>query len=152
MRTRLVAALLSFSVATVALGASEPDSTRSEYLVTTSAGFLLEPGGGAHYGLSFSVVKPQGSRIYVIAEFENPEEASKPFATEIVLQADARTFRVQSPGIRVIQNNRRYGVTLKLYSDAACKNQLGTHHQEVLFSVPRRMKSAIAGQAALEIH
>jgi len=151
MLVRKIALLLSVLVATLAQGASPPGSSKSEYLVTTAAGFLFEPGGGAYYALSFDLLKSPRGTLYVIVDFENPEDSAKPMTTEVVVQPGKSSFQTRSPSVRAITNNRRYGVSLKLYADAACTQLVGTHHQEVLYSVPKQMRSQVAEQFGLTV-
>jgi len=143
--------MLSVLVAVLAHGASPPDPGKSEYLVSTAAGFLFDPGAGTHYALSFDVVKSPPGTLYVIVEFESPVEAGKPMTTEVVVQPGKRSFQTRSPSVHEIKNNRRYGVNLKLYADAACTRLIGTHHQDVLFSVPRQMKSQLTEQFGVTV-
>jgi hypothetical protein len=143
--------LSSALVATLAYGAAPPEPGKSEYLVSTAAGFLFDPGAGTHYALSFDVLKSLPGTLYVIVEFERPGESGKPMITEVVVQPEKRSFQTRSPPIHEIKNNRRYGVNLKLYSDAACTQLIGTHHQDVLFSVPRQMKSLLTEQFSVTI-
>jgi hypothetical protein len=148
---RNIAMLLSALMATVAHGASTPEPTRSEYLVTTAAGFLFDPDGGTHYALSFDILKTPASTLYVIVEFESTVDSGRPMVTEVVVQPGKQNFQTRSPSVHEIRNNRRYGVNLKLYSDAACTQLIGTHHQDVLFSVPRQMKPQVAEQFGVTI-
>jgi hypothetical protein len=143
--------LLTAFMATLAYGASPPEPGRSEYLVSTAAGFLFDPGGGAYYALSFDTLKSPAGTLYVIVEFESPVESGRPMVTEVVVQPGKRSFQTRSPPVHEIRNNKRYGVNLRLYSDAACTQLIGTHHQDVLFSVPRKMKSQLAEQFSVAI-
>ncbi len=148
---RQITLLFSLLLATLAHGTSTPDPIKSEYLVSTSAGFMFDPDGGAYYALSFDVLKSLPGTLYVIVEFENPVDAAKPMTTEIQVQHGKSSFQTRSPSVHEIKNKQRYRVNLKLYADAACTQLVGTHHQDVLFDIPRQMKSQLAAQFGVTI-
>jgi hypothetical protein len=141
----------SFLAPVAALAISQPDPTKSEYLLSTGAGFGLEMGSGAYYGMIFAVHKPLPGTVYVIAVFDNPEVPGSPLHAEIVVQADANEIKLRSPVVHVIRNNTRYNVLLTLYTDSDHKNLLTKHSQEVLFSVPKQLVSQLAAQYALSV-
>lgn len=145
----VLAATIFAPVAAIAI--SQPSPTKSEYLISTGAGFGLEMGSGAYYGMIFAVQKPLPGTVYVIAVFDNPEAPGSPLHTEVVVQADAKEIKLQSPVIHVIRNNTRYKVLLTLFTDSDHKNLLTKHSQEVLFSVPRQLVPQLAGQYALNV-
>jgi len=72
-------------------------------------------------------------------------------ATEVVVQAGKRNLRTPSPSGREIESDTRYGVRLRLYFDAACTQLIGTHHPDVLCSVPRPMKPRVTEQSGVAI-
>ena len=145
---RFIFAVLAatFLAPVAAIAISQPSPAKSEYLLSTGAGFGLEMGIGAYYGMIFAVHKSLPGTVYVIAAFDNPEAPESPLHAEIVVQADADEIKLRSPVIHVIRNNTRYKVLLTLYTDSDHKNLLTKHSQEVLFSVSKQFVSQLAGQ------
>ena len=136
MRSGLAVLLLTLLPSAAVYSASPPRPAKSEYLITTGAGFLLEKERGAYYGMNFSIRKPLPGAVYLVALFDNPEVPDTPLRTELVVPADATEIQFQSPGVHQIGNNKRYEVRLTLYLDADRTKVLGTHRQDVLFSMP----------------
>jgi hypothetical protein len=129
----LMAILLS-----VANGCSvgQPRPNRSEFVLSTGAGFLMTPDRGVTYGMAFELRRLMDRPVYVVAEFENPEQGSPPLRTDMMVEAGKLEFLVKSPRLIVLKNNTRYSVSLNLYWDEAHRQQFAKHRQEVLFSVP----------------
>jgi hypothetical protein len=139
------------SLAAIAEAASTPDPTRSEYLVSKQAGFEMQEGEGAYYSLTVDLVKSVAGTLYVIARFDNPEDATKPLSTEVIVQAGSRTFHVRSQPLTALKNKKRYKIALQLYSDAACTQLIGSHVQEVVINVDRNMKALIADKFGVKV-
>jgi hypothetical protein len=120
-----------------------PRSNRSEFVISTGAGFLLTPDLGARYGMNFELRRIMDKPVYVVAEFENPEKGFPPLRSESVVEPGTLEFLVQSPRLTVLSNDARYSVRLTLYWDAAHTRLLGRHRQEVLFSLPQDQVSRV---------
>lgn len=113
-----------------------PRPNRSEFVISTGAGFLMTPDRGVMYGMNFELRRIMDKPVYVVAEFENPEQGSPPLRTEVTVEAGTLEFLVQSRRLTVLKNYTRYSVSLALYWDEAHRHAFGRHRQEVLFSVP----------------
>ena len=150
---RHVLAIVAISVLAVAptYAVSPPKPTKSEYLVTTSAGFAMSRGEGLRYAMNFEMQKANTEPLYVIAVFEIPEVATKPLRVELVVEAGTNAFTVQSPPIRVITNDTNYEASLELYADADHTRLLETHKQQLLFSVPPASEASIEEQVGIQI-
>jgi hypothetical protein len=114
---------------------------RSKYVITTSGGFLMTPEGGVVYAMGFELRQFINDPVYVVAQFENPENASSPLRTEIRVESRTLGFAVQSPRLRVLTHEKQYSIELAIYKDAAHTQLLGRHHQEIVFNVPPQLES-----------
>ena len=150
---RHVLAIVAVSVMAVAptYAVSPPKSTKSEYLVTTSAGFVMSRGEGLRYTMNYELQKASTEPLYVIALFEIPEVATSPLRVELVVEAGTNEFTVQSPPIRVITHDTKYEASLELYADADHTQLLATHKQQLLFSVPPASEASMEEQAGIQI-
>ncbi len=129
---------LSITLLSVVAGCSvgQPSPNRSEFVLSTGAGFLMTPEGGVTYGMAFELRRMLDRPVYVVAEFENPEHGSSPLRAELIVDTGKLEFLVKSPRLAVLKNNTRYAVSLTLYWDEAHRQEFAKHRQEVLFSVP----------------
>ena len=150
---RHVLAIVAVYVLAVApaYAASPPRPTKSEYLVTTSAGFAMSRGEGLRYTMNYELQKASTEPLYVIALFEIPEVATSPLRVELVVEAGTNEFTVQSPPIRVITHDTKYEASLELYADADHTQLLETHKQQLLFSVPPASEASMEEQAGIQI-
>lgn len=147
----LIALVVLLAVSTAALAASQPNPTRSEYLVSTGAGFMLSKEEGVSYGMDYDVIKPLPGQIFCVAIFESTDGKGAPLTKDLVVTAGAKAIQLQSPGSRVIKNNRRYLVKLMLYLDAEHTKLLSEHDQQVLFEYPRSMAKELSSQFGVEV-
>jgi hypothetical protein len=135
-----------------ASAASQPGPNKTEYLVSTSAGFMLTGENGVAYGMSFHVRKPLPGPVYCVALFDNPAAPDAPLKREFSVAADATEVRVQSDGMHVIQNDHRYRVRLMLYLDPEHTTLLSEHDQEVLFSMPANMLGMLHDKYGIDVN
>ncbi|MFO1401705.1 MAG: hypothetical protein U1F30_10935 [Steroidobacteraceae bacterium] len=149
---RVVLAFIGLLIAAgFASAASQPSASKTEYLVSTGAGFMLTGEKGVAYGMSFHVRKPFPGAIYCVALFENPAAPDAPLKKEFSVAADATEIQVQSDGMHVIQNDHRYMVRLMLYLDPGHASLLSEHDQEVLFSMPRNMLGILHDKYGVDV-
>lgn len=149
---RIVAVLIvALVTAALAHAASQPRAAKSEYLITTGAGFVMTPEEGVRYGMNFAVRKKSPSTLYLKVLFENPEDAAAPLRTDQVLAPDVTEFIAQSPPLTVVRHDTRYKVEVLIYADEARSQLLGTHRQEVLFSVPPELEAHIEREYSIRI-
>ena len=141
---RMVLTLVLGVVLGTPLLASEPRPTKSEFLVSTSAGFLFDEGRGAYYAMNYTVRKPFPGTVYGVALFDNPEDSAAPFRVETIVDAEAKDIQLQSPAVHVLMNGKLYNSQLMLYSDAEHTHLLTTHSQAVLFKVPVQLATQIS--------
>ena len=116
--------------------AKSPKPGKSEYLLTTSAGFLMTEEEGVRYGLRFQWRKRPAAPVCIVAQFENPADRAAPLTVKLTVEPDPAEFNLESPRLTEITHDTRYAVDLYLYRDPDCTQRLGTHRQEVLFSIP----------------
>ena len=151
MACRITIVLLALVAPIVVVAASQPSPTKSEYLISTGAGFGLEKDEGAFYAMNFAVRKALPATIYVVALFDNPEGPERPLKIEVTVQADAKEIQLRSPPIHAITNNKRYLVRLMLYTDSDHTQLLSSHGQEVLFSVPKQLAVQFSEQYGVAV-
>ena len=118
MRQLLAIAGALLVAITSAHGASPPKPTKSEYLVSTGAGFTLTRGEGLNYGMNYELRKQLAAPLFIVATFENPETDAPPLRPELVVDPGTKEFAVQSALIKVITHDKTYEVLLQLYADA----------------------------------
>jgi hypothetical protein len=145
--------LLSFGlfVAASCANVGVPEPQRSEYVISTGAGFAMTPERGVYYGMTFEFRRAFANPIFVVALFENPADSLSPLRVEKTVDAETLDFTIQSPQLKVLKNNKRYIVELSLYQDDAHTQLIGQHRQEVLFSVPREYKPRLEQQFSIRI-
>jgi hypothetical protein len=114
---------------------------RSKYVITTSGGFLMTPEGGVVYAMDFELRQFLNKPVYVVAQFENPENASSPMRTEVSVESRTLDFSVKSARLRVLTHDKQYSVQLSLFKDVAHTQLLGKHHQAITFNVPPQLQS-----------
>ena len=148
---RRTALWLLFTLLAVSAHATEPSLSKSKYLVTTAAAFAMVPHQGVFYGMRCELRSPLSDPLYIVALFENPEDANSPLRVDLVVEAGAKEFMVQSPPLKVLNNNTRYRVELVLYADAALRHRLGAHDQDVLFSVRPQFEAQVEERYAIKI-
>jgi hypothetical protein len=149
---RTAIGLASFLLAaSFCFASSPPKAAKSQYLRTTGAGFLLSKVDGAIYAMNYEVRKPLPSRLFCIAEFDNPEAPETPLRKEFEVSPDAADIQIQSPGVHSIQNNTKYKVRLILYLDADHTKKLSQHDQEVLFSMPPEILDQLLEKFGLKV-
>jgi len=144
MRMRMVLTLALGVALAAPLLASEPRPTKSEFLVSTSAGFLFDEGRGAYYGMHYAVRKPFPGTVYGVALFDNPEDSAAPLRVETIIDPEAKDIQLQSPAVHVLTNGKLYNSQLMLYTDAEHTHLLSTHSQAVLFKVPMQLATQIS--------
>ena len=142
---------VALCASSVGHAASQPKPAKSAYLITTGAGFAMSPEEGVRYGMNYKLRKVLNSPLYVVASFENPEDPSKPLETRITVEAGVMEFMIQSPRLSVISHDTRYSVELLLFKDPDHTQLLGTHRQEVLFSVPPQYEAIIEASYQVRI-
>ena len=135
---------LAVMVAAAAANASEPRPTKSEFLVSSGAGFLFDEGRGAYYSMSYTVRKPFPGTVYGLLVFDNPADPAVPLKAETIVDAEAKDIQVQSPPFHALTNGKVYNVQLMLYTDSAHAHLLSTHNQGVLFKVPAQIATQIS--------
>lgn len=138
-------------IAPLTEAASTPKPTKSDYLVTTGAGFLMSAGEGLKYGMNYELRKDIAQPLYVIALFENPGDMAAPMRAELVVAAGSKDFQLQSPPFKTIRHDTKYEVVLQLYSDSEHTQLLGTHKQMVLFNVPPAYEAMLEDKMGIEI-
>jgi hypothetical protein len=150
MKKWITASVATMALA-VALAASSPEAARSKYFETSGAGFAMSPDEGVRYALSFGVREVVNQAVYVLFLFENPEKGESPLEKVVVLEPGSKELLVQSDRLTMIRNNKTYLVQMFLYADEARTRSIGTHEQEVLFSVPRQYLKQFESDYAIKI-
>jgi hypothetical protein len=122
--------------ATAAMAASSPKPAKSKYLVTASAGIVLDPDEGAHYGMTYRLRSFPLPDLYVVSLFENPEDPQTPLRAELRVEGGRNEFELNSAHFKTLRNDTLYSVELFIYADPAHTTLWGQHKQKVLFSLP----------------
>jgi hypothetical protein len=143
--------LAGFFIASAMLAASEPEPNKTEFLLTTGAGFQLSKEKGAVYGMSYQVRSAFPADIFGVALFEDPSDPDKPLKKEFKVAADAKEIRLQSQGLRTVQNDHVYSVKLMLYLDPEHTDLLSEHDQDVLFNVPEAMVDMVRENFGVDV-
>ncbi len=102
---------------------------------------MMVPDQGAFYSLTFELRQFSNTAVYVVADFDNPDDKSIPLRTELTVQPRTLEFNVRSPPIHVLTANKQYSVHLSLYGDALHTQLIGKHHQTIVFDVPPQLQS-----------
>lgn len=148
LNMKLYIALFFFAFLGVpTVNAEPPRSTKSEYISTESAGFMLANGEGVFYSLAFAIRQEIKYEMYGIVLFENPINREKPLVKYIVISKGQKEIAVQSPLIKKIENGKTYKVVFVLFKDAKKTKIINRHVQKIEFSLPVEM----ATQLGLEL-
>jgi len=127
------------SIAATAIGQPKPEA--SEYLKTKGGGAVTDTAdqtGRMYLGLVLQWVKQPPTGAMVVAEFENTENGAAPYLVEQPVNVAEATLTLRSPLYPCVLNNSHYNVTVKVFSDAAKTQQIGTHEQQIQFALPKR--------------
>lgn len=151
MRITVMMALLLLAPV-FCLAASEPKPTKSEYLLSTGAGFTLAEGEGARYAMDYVVRKKLPGQIFAVAIFENPESPGLLLRSELTISIEAKEISFQSPAFHSITNDQRYRVQLMLYLDAEHTKLLAEHDQDVRFKMPVGLLEQLRKQYSLVVY
>ena len=143
-----IALLLS---TTLCFAASLPKPTKTEYLISTGAGFIMSKEEGAMYAMNYEVRKPFPGPVYCVALFESPIPRDAPLSKEFTVAPEAKDIELRSTGFHAIHNGHRYTVRLLLYLDAEHTKLLAEHDQGVLFSAPRGQLGQLRDQFGLDV-
>jgi hypothetical protein len=138
MRSRLAVVMLTL-VASLCLAASPQKPSKTKYLLTTVAGFMMTEESGAAYSMAYEVREKLPAQVFVVATFENPEAPKEPLKRDFEIPADAKSIKVESPGIHKIRNDVLYKVSLSLYLDPGHTRLLVRHDQKVLFKMGKEI-------------
>ena len=138
MRSRLALVMLTL-VGSLCLAASPQKPAKTKYLLTTVGGFTMSEEKGAVYSMAYEVREALPAQVFVVAVFENPETSEAPLRKEFEIPADAKSIRVESPGIHRIRNDVLYKVSLSLYLDPGHTRLLVRHNQKVLFKMGKEI-------------
>jgi hypothetical protein len=138
MRFRFAVVMLTL-VSCLCLAASPQKPTKTKYLITTVGSFVMTEESGVAYSMAYEVRGKLPAQVFVVAIFENPESPKQPLRREFEVPADAKSIKVESPGIHSIRNDVLYKASLSLYLDPGHTNRLVQHDQKVLFQMGKQM-------------
>jgi len=91
----------------VMLRASLPKPTKTEYLISTGAGFIMSKEEGAMYAMNYEVRKPFPGPVYCVALFESPIPRDAPLSKEFTVAPEAKDIELRSTGFHAIHNGHR---------------------------------------------
>jgi hypothetical protein len=122
--------------------AEPPTATKSDYLVTESAGFVGDSNKGG--GFKFSIMLAAGELLkekrYATASFENPEDENNAIVVDFEIDPTQSIFIVSSPdAIHRWKNNYRYTIQVSIFEDQGRTKLLGTHTQKLDFAIPQKV-------------
>ncbi len=141
MKTSLSIALLTILLSATA-SAAPPKNAESEYLVTTSSGFYLHP-GSAFYSMTFNIIKALPEAYHLKFIFQNPNKKQPAITETQALEVDGEEIRVASVPLQCVRNNKKFLVTVEIYSDESESELVSTHKQKVEFRTPKEIISHI---------
>jgi len=136
----LTACLVLLALAGAAAAQDPPAPVQSEYLKSAGGGFAMN-NGRVLYALRLAVVKPLPAGTALEAEFENPADAAHPFPVNYEPKPGENDFRLFSPPLDCITNNKLYTIRVGLFQPGADGNKvrIGSHEQQFSLSLPRQM-------------
>ena len=112
---------------------SAPDLATSDYLRTTSAGFLLrDVGDSAYFELTLATRKRIRRDIPLVVAFENPEDSGQPYVIESVLARGQKELHLSSPLVSGIQAGQSLQVRILGIGEDSSE-VLFEHTQPMLF-------------------
>jgi len=138
MRSKLAVVMLTL-ISSLCLAASPQKPTKTKYLVTTVGSFVMAEEIGVSYSMAYDVLETLPAQVFVVAIFENPESPKEPLRKEFEVPADAKSIKVESPGVHSIRNDVLYRASLSLYLDPGHTKRLVRHDQRVLFKMGNQM-------------
>jgi hypothetical protein len=121
----------------------EPTPAHSEYLRTSSGGFMVAKGEGGtsafcRYILTVALAKPLSAPLYLRTRFENPAQSSEPYVVDSELTPDDGKRTLESPPVTGLQPLRSYKVDVLIYDSPERTKQIGEHIQWVQWKVLTR--------------
>jgi len=131
--------------------ASPPSPTKSEFFISTGAGFLVERGAGFYCAMNYAVRKPLPGTLFGVALFDNPEDAQAPIRVETTIEAGSKDLQLRSPPDR--DNYERQALqrsTVTLHGRRP-SHLLSTHSQAVLFELPRELVSQFSAEFGVTV-
>lgn len=140
MRILLPATILTLLSATLAV-AGPPRPAKSEYLVTTGGGFMVEE-GQAYYAMNFEFIKEPPSGYHLKFLFENPHKKQPPLTGTRRFEVKGERILVQSELLECIRNDSRYLVTVEIYTDESETDLVNRHKQKIEFSLPQTVMAS----------
>ena len=85
----------------------------------------------SHYYLSLIIKQPFKQSVFMEVAFDNPTDRKNPLISSALLKANQTHLDIQSSEVEGLKRNKKYNVTINVYSDASKTNLLGTHEQKV---------------------
>ena len=116
-----------------------PDPVKSQTVEVLGGGFSMKRDNRSNPfsgGITFKLRDGVSVPAYGTVIFENPSDSTRPFTKNVVFRRPGEEIAVNTPSFPRIANNRRYWVTLDLYSDSAKTRKIDSLRQENQFSVP----------------
>jgi hypothetical protein len=137
-----IAPLLLVSLIGVSAMAKDPEKVTSEYFRSEGGGTAVETKNGvrvAYFGLILSPVKALPENATLVADFDNPSDASKPLQMIYTPKPGEKQFVLRSEAFACVVNHRYYTVTVTLFADADRKQPVSSHVQSINFDMPSKI-------------
>lgn len=119
-----------------------PNPSKGTNLTTTAGGFISD-NGKLRYDLRFKFTRVYDFPVFLVAEFDNPADSSKPLMITSTIPASQEAFGVRSPGISKIENPANYTAKVFVYRDKSKQELLTQHSQTLLFKMDPQLLKAI---------
>ena len=118
--------------------AKPPKPKTSEYFESLGGGFLYKD-SKAFYVMDLKILKPPPPGHHLEVTFQNPKKKAEDIKTTDRLEINGDLLSIASPVLACVRNNKKYTVTLELYSDPNKTEKLGTHKQKLEFKMDKGM-------------
>lgn len=129
---RIAIAIITLMVCSVSL-AGNPNPTHSKYVSTLGGGFLTKD-GQARYAMTFKVSEDLPRPLYVVVNFDNPENKKKDLISTLVYESKDDLV-VQSEPFSSARNGKTYRLDLKFFSDPEHYDLVARHKAKVKFNL-----------------
>ena len=104
-----------------------PRPRQSRFFRVDDAGFLVLKNKGAAFYLRAGVPEHRTTTYYVRIEYDNPQDASHPFANDLDLEPDMDRVVFTSPDVVWgIQNYQTYTIRVSVFTDRESKQPIDT--------------------------
>jgi hypothetical protein len=143
---KLCTAILALMMFSCAAPLANPRAQETSSVKVITAGAGMKRSAGPYYFHVGLKPKPSASLpIYAVAEFENPENPSKPLISEGRIIKNGDVLRLESPHFSERPKERIHTVVVRFYRDASKQRKTEEIRQSFLSSLPSKQEMHRAG-------